>query len=160
MRFVRKQYCWNRQALRHAEAMSGYDLAIIICLVSPHLLILIVDADPLSAKSWLFLVHPFWLPMLSSQRMWKHWIVSIVLANFVFFSEITWTLTVVEAAPVDLRSQTCQHAHGLQVCPYCLVISPDRSRNSTTASRRWLGFYFMLILFTVYDFHYYTSIMP
>ena len=37
-------------------------------------------ADPLSAKSWLFLVHSFWLPMLSSQRMWKHGIVSFVLA--------------------------------------------------------------------------------
>ena len=36
MRFVRKQYCWNRQALRHAEAVSGYNLAIIIiCLTSP-----------------------------------------------------------------------------------------------------------------------------
>lgn len=40
---------------------------------------------------------------------------SPILTPNAIFSENVETLNFVEAAPVDLRSQTCQHAHGLQI---------------------------------------------
>ena len=73
---------------RHSDSPSKCQVTLssIIIIIS-HLLI--VTADPLSAKSRLFLVHPFWFPMLSSERMWKHGVVSLVIYWKMFWSCLT-----------------------------------------------------------------------
>ena len=63
---------------RHSDSPSKCQVTLSsIIIILSHLLI--VDVDPLSAKSRLFLVHPFRFPMLSSERMWGHGVVSPVI---------------------------------------------------------------------------------
>ena len=84
--------------------------------------LLIIDVDPLSAKSLMFLVHPFWLSMLSSQRMWKHGVVSPVIYWEIFWSYLTpRSCGGCTSGPQEPDVSTCPWPPSMLILPMSLV---------------------------------------
>ena len=110
MRLVGKQYCRHRQALWHPEQVSGEHQKHHCHYVSPlnHWCRPSVSKIPHVPGSPILTLNAIFSENVET-RSCKSW---HLLRNFSKFLP----LAAAEAAPVDLRSLTCQLAHGLQVC--------------------------------------------